>query len=421
MSAPETLRFLTPALARRIRAEFGTPVHVYDEATLTRNARQVLAFPNAFGLTARFAMKANPTAAVLKLFQSLGLHIDASTGFECRRAMRAGFPGPHISLSSQELPEDFADLVRLGVKVNATSLRQLERFGQALPGGRVGLRINPGLGSGSTNRTNVGGPGSSFGLWHESIPQAQAIAARHGLIIERLHTHIGSGSDPEVWKRVSEMSLNLVRQFPAVDTFNLGGGYKVGRMSHEKSTDLQDVGAPMKAAFERFAAETGRRLRLEIEPGTFLVALAGAVVSTVQDIVSTGAAGHTFLRLDTGMTEVLRPSLYGAQHPITVVPATERGDTDTASYLVAGHCCESGDILTPAPGDPEGLQPRVLQRAEIGDIAVIDGTGAYCAGMPAKNYNSFPEAAEVLVAADGTPRLIRRRQTLDQMLANEVV
>jgi diaminopimelate decarboxylase len=120
------------------------------------------------------------------------------------------------------------------------------------------------------------------------------------------------------------------------------------------------------------------------------------------------------------MTEVLRPSLYGAQHPIVVVPAQpeERG---LQEYLVAGHCCESGDVLTPEPGNSEGLQPRLLTEARIGDAVVIGGSGAYCAGMSAKNYNSFPEAAEVLLDRQGQAHLIRRRQTLDQVVANEVV
>ena len=131
----------------------------------------------------------------------------------------------------------------------------------------------------------------------------------HNLTIERIHTHIGSGSDPDIWQNVSILSLNLVRQFPNVVSLNLGGGYKVGRMSYEKSTDLQLVAEPVKQAFKAFADETGREIKLEIEPGTFLVANAGALITTIQDIVSTGETGHTFLKLDSGMTEVLRPSL----------------------------------------------------------------------------------------------------------------
>lgn len=106
--------------------------------------------------------------------------------------------------------------------------------------------------------------------------------AKHKLQVVRIHTHIGSGSDPVVWQRVATLSLNLVREFPEVVTLNLGGGYKVGRMKDEVSTDLQNIGTPVKKLFEEFAQETGRQLKLEVEPGTFLVANAGALVSTVQ-------------------------------------------------------------------------------------------------------------------------------------------
>ena len=120
------------------------------------------------------------------------------------------------------------------------------------------------------------------------------------------------------------------------------------------------------------------------------------------------------------MTDILRPSLYGAQHPIAIATATDRDDRETEDYMIVGHCCESGDILTPAPGDPEGLLPRTLTKAEIGDYVVIDGAGAYCAAMPAKNYNSFPEIPEILLQSDGTTRVIRKRQTLEQVLQNEI-
>ena len=155
----------------------------------------------------------------------------------------------------------------------------------------------------------MGGPAASFGIWYELINQVKEVVQKHGLKISRIHTHIGSGSDPATWQSVSKLSLDLVRQFQDVTTLNLGGGYKVGRMSTEKSTDLQVVGHPVAEAFKNFAEETGRELKLEIEPGTFLVANAGALVSTVQDIVTTGESGNTFLKLDSGMTEILRPSM----------------------------------------------------------------------------------------------------------------
>lgn len=422
----ESLNFLTPAAARAIAARFGTPVYVYDEASLVRNTEAALAFPNAYGLTVRYAMKASPNAAILKLFHRLGLHIDASSGFEAERAMRAGIPAEKISLSTQEFPGNFAELYEAGIRFNACSLSQLEKFGQRFPGASCGLRFNPGLGSGGTGKTNVGGPHSSFGIWHEWAGEAQAILDKYSLTAVRIHTHIGSGSDPAVWERASDMSLDLVRRFPDVTTLNLGGGYKVARATHETATDLQLIGKPVQAEFEKLACEkiadaTGRKVHLEIEPGTFLLANAGCIVATVQDVIRTGGPeGMHFLKLDTGMTELLRPSLYAAYHPIIVIPAEGDPAGELRDYLVVGHCCESGDVLTTTLDDPEALLPRRLPVTQAGDLCVIEGTGAYCAAMSAKNYNSFPEAPEVLLGADGEPRLIRQRQSLDQVLQNEI-
>ncbi len=416
----ESPTFISRSALERIVALAGTPVYVYDEATLLRQAEAALAFPHAFGLTVRYAMKAASNAALLRLFDSRGLHIDASSGYEAERAIRAGITPAKISLSTQELPADFADLVRRGIAVNACSLDQLDRVGAAFPGSKVGLRINPGLGSGGTTKTNVGGPASSFGIWHEHLDEADAIIDRHRLEVFRIHTHIGSGSDPAVWLKVAGMSLADVERYPTASVLNLGGGFKVARMPHESSTDLQVVGAPVRQLIADFASRTGRKLHFEIEPGTFLVANAGAVISTIQDMTDTGANGYRFLKLDTGMTELCRPAMYGSQHPMTVVPRDPARSAAEAAYIATGHCCESGDMLTPKSGDHETLEPRRLTEARIGDWLVIEGAGAYCSAMSTVNYNSFPQAPEVLLRTDGTPALIRRRQTLDQMLQNEV-
>ncbi|GMW03062.1 MAG: diaminopimelate decarboxylase [Candidatus Hydrogenedentota bacterium] len=416
----ESLLFLTEEQVRTVRAKFGTPVYVYDQATLEAQAAKLLAFPNAFGFSARFAMKACPSAAVIRVLHKAGLGIDASSAFEVERAMRAGVPASAIQLTAQQLPEDLAVIVNKGVSFNACSLHQLESYGALFPGTDVCVRINPGLGSGHSNRTNVGGPSSGFGIWHEYLDDVIAIAKNHGLKLTAMHTHIGSGTDPEVWHRCAGMSLAIAARLPEVTKLSLGGGFKVGRMQGEKSTDLHEVGVRVKADFEEFAAQHGRQLELELEPGTFLVANAGVIVATAVDVVDTGADGYRFIKVDSGMTEVLRPSLYGAQHPIVTVPAD--GETrGSAEYLVIGHCCESGDVLTPEPGNPEGLLPRELVETRIGDLVVIGGSGAYCAAMPAKNYNSFPEAAEVMLTSNGELKLIRKRQTLDQVLANEVL
>jgi diaminopimelate decarboxylase len=416
------MRFLTETLTARIRAQFGTPVYVYDQTSLERAADQALSFPAPCPLIVRFAMKALPNRAVLRLFDAKGLHIDASSGFEAERALAAGIAPEKIQITAQELPKDLKGLVQRGVLFNACSLHQLRRFGELFPGGALSVRINPGLGSGHNNRTNVGGPSSSFGIWHAKIEELLEIASQFELTVSGLHTHIGSGGDPEVWKRCAQLTLDIARRLPDLDRLSLGGGFKVARLPEENSADLQQIGRALAEDLAGYLAGRGENFQLEIEPGSYLVANAGAIVAEIMDIVDTHSpdqAGNAFLKVDTGMTELLRPSLYGAQHPIHVLPHGRPPDGEEEDYLIAGHCCESGDILTPAAGDPEGLAPRRLPRAQIGDTLVIEGAGAYAAGMSAKNYNAFPEAAEVLIDAQGELRVIRKRQTLDEALANE--
>jgi len=419
-SLPSGPLFLSAAQAAEVRARFGTPCYVYDRRTLEATARTVLAFPAPFGFTLRYAMKANPSGGVLSVFRDLGLHVDASSDFEVERALRAGFKPDTIQLTSQMPSRRLADHLGRGVLYNACSLHQLDSVGRVAPGREVAIRLNPGLGSGATNRTNTGGPASSFGIWHEYIDEARRIAKQHGLSIRTVHSHIGSGTDPEVWKRVTRMTLDLVGRFPEAITVNLGGGFKVGRMPEEPTVEMSDVGRNVANALHEFRQRTGRALHLEIEPGTYLVARAGAVVATCIDVVDTGREGYRFAKLDTGMTEVTRPSLYGAQHPIDVLPTDDDRGRERAAVVFVGPCCESGDILTPAPGDPEALAPRWVPMPKIGDLVVVGGAGAYCAAMSTINYNSYPQAPEVMLEADGSLRLLRRRQDPADVWANEV-
>ncbi len=426
----EKLRFLTDDDVREITGEFGTPVFVYSQKVLEEQAQKALAMPNAYGLTVRYAMKANPNTSILRILDRQGVHIDASSNFEVERAVRAGIPPEKILLTSQQLPDNLYEDFLNRVDINLTSLEQIRKYGDCFSGtdvfGRnkkISIRVNPGLGSGGTNRTNVGGPSSSFGIWHENFEDALNLIQDYGFDVKRLHTHIGSGSDHKIWEKVALMSLDyaekLVRLGHHLEVLNLGGGYKVGRMSDEESINLEESGNMVKKAFERFYDEIGVKLRLEIEPGTFLVANAGSLISRVVDIVKT--SDYTFIKTDTGMTEVTRPSLYGAQHPLVVVPKEKRFDRFTKDYVVVGHCCESGDILTPEKDNPEKLNTRTLRETKIGDLLVVEGVGAYCSSMSTKNYNSFPEAAEVLIDKSNTSHLIRKRQTLCQIVQNETV
>ena len=275
--------FLSPAEAAEVRKRFGTPCYVYDRATLEEAAGRALAFPHAFGLTVRYAMKANSCRAVLTLFRDLDLRVDASSDFEVERALRAGFAPERIALTSQAPSRRLRSFVDGGIRFTACSLHQLERFGDAFPGRDVTIRVNPGLGSGAANRVNTGGPASSFGIWHEDLDQAKALAARYGISIAGLHTHIGSGSDPAVWTRVARLSLEIAERLPDAIVVSLGGGFKVARVPGERGTDLEEVGAVVREEFLGFKRRTGRALDVEIERvgNTLVVRPIGAPLTNV--------------------------------------------------------------------------------------------------------------------------------------------
>ena len=405
-------------LYQELAQQYGTPLYVYDEKEILNRAKQVLAFQSPFGLTARYAMKANPNRAILRLYQKLGIQIDASSGFEATRAMLAGIPGKNILLTSQECPQNLNELINQGVEFNACSLHQLEQYAKLenRPSGLT-VRINPGKGSGFNPRTDVAGSTASFEIWPEDIPKIHEICEEFDLKITRVHTHIGAGTDPEVWKEVAEISSKMLHDFPDATVLNLGGGFKVDRMNSENDADLKEISSHVKTVLENFYKETGRKIHLEIEPGTFLSAICGAILTRIQDITST-TEEHRFLKIDAGMTEILRPTMYGAQHPMRVIQA--QPSEEKAYYYVVGHCCETSDTLTVEPDNADILRARKLGKAKIGDHLLIGGAGGYCSAMSAINYNSFPMAAEVLIQENGNPKLIRKRQTLLHMLENEM-
>ena len=371
-----------------------TPRFEYSRCTIQERIDALMSLSVPFGLTVRYAMKANPHGEILKMMDDGGVEFDASSSYEAEALLSAGVAGAHISLSSQQSPHNLPELLEAGVLFVATSFKQLEEFLKtANRPGKVGVRINPAMGSGHNNRTNTGGVNSSFGIWYEYGEEVRALTAAAGVTIDRLHIHIGSGADPYVWGQVMDQAIDIAREYPDVTSLNIGGGYKVHRYGEEVEADMTDIFSAFSEKLEAFAKETGRQLHLEIEPGTYFIAHAGTLVATVDDIVDTGKYGHTFLRLNTGMNDFLRTTLYGAQHKIEVI----NNETDLLSYIVVGHNCESGDIFTTEKGDPESVEPRSLKKAAIGDTVHIYDVGAYCASMRARGYNSFPDAVEVMV------------------------
>lgn len=378
----------------KLASEHGTPLYVYSRSSLAERAKKLLNLTLPYGLTVRYAMKANNHPDIIMLFQKAGLSFDASSSYEAIELLDLGVPGEKISLSSQQPAHNLVELLNAGVRFVATSLHQLELFA-ATPGRpqSVALRVNPGVGAGHNNRNMTGGANSSFGVWNDYVPDALQLAAEQGIMVDRLHIHIGSGADPSMWGKMMESALDIAETMPDVSTLDIGGGFKIRRFGDEKEADMSAIGDEFGRLLQGFADKTGRKLHLEIEPGTWLVGHAGVLLTGIVDMVDTGADGHKFLRLNTGMNDFARPTMYGSQHEIAVLNDSKSKE----SYVLVGHNCETGDIITTAPTDPEGIEPRKLNVAKIGDVVAIYDTGAYCRSMSHKGYNSYPNAREIMV------------------------
>lgn len=371
-----------------------TPRYEYSRAKIQERITQFNKLTAPYGLIVRYALKANPHPEILAQLHKGDIQFDASSSYEAADLLAQGIPGNCISLSSQQSPHNLEELLSKNVLFIATTLHQLDQFlALSKRPNTVGIRINPAMGHGHNNRTSTGGVSASFGIWHEYIPQVLERAREKGVRVDRLHIHIGSGTDSSVWDNVIVRSLEIAEQFPDVTSLNIGGGFKVHRFGEEKEGDMEMIMGIFSKRLETFASQTGRKLKLEIEPGTYFIAHAGTLIAKIDDIVDTGEGGYHFLRLNTGMNDFLRSTMYGAQHEIEVCNDVK----EKREYVVVGHNCESGDIFTPAPADPEGIAPRLLNVANIGDEIRIYDTGAYCASMRAKGYNSFPDAVEVMV------------------------
>jgi diaminopimelate decarboxylase len=373
---------------------------VYDTEAMTDELEHLQWWSRQipYGMTIRYAAKANPHSSIIDLFDEKALKFDASSVQEAHNISANTDVSPHrISLSSQVLRDSkmLRDLMKDGLSPVATSLRQIHMLGEIGLNDSIAVRMNPGEGSGHSKRVTVGGSASSFGIWKEQLPEVLDTAERTGVRVDRIHTHIGSGVDSGVWRDTIVRSLGIVEECPDVKTLDIGGGFKVARMPDEESTHIPSVFRIFGEELRGFAERTGREIHLEVEPGSLLVANAGTLLGRIEEVVSTDV--YDFLRLNVGMNAIMRPALYGAQHPIEVLPRLEKRIGPWKDYVVVGPCCESGDILTPTPGNPEEIQPRRLQEASVGDYVAIRGAGAYCASMSASQYNHIPPADEMVI------------------------
>lgn len=393
-----------------IAAREGTPLYVYSADTIASRYRATDEAFRSYPHALHYALKANSTLAIARLLRGLGAGADANSGGEIDVALRAGFiPAEIVFTGVGKTDAELMQAIDLGVKtINVESEGELERIDALAVAretrARVALRVNPDIDAQSHPHISTGLKTNKFGIALEAARDiGRRAAARAGLQIVGLHIHVGSQiTDLGPLRRAAEAIVALARELRAegiaIDHVDLGGGLGI-------SYDGSPVPSVADYAGALLPVVHGSGLALILEPGRNIVAPAGALLSRVVD-VKEQPGGKTFVILDAGMTELIRPMLYDAFHRIEPVLAATGPDIVCD---IVGPLCESSDTLGKA---------RRIPRPRVGDLFAIRDVGAYGAVM-ASNYNRRPMPAEVLVER-GTWSVIRRRQTIDDLLALEI-
>jgi diaminopimelate decarboxylase len=416
-ASPETPPVRRPAdwdddRLQALAAEFGTPLYVLDPGRVRENCERLLAaFPDA---TVDYAVKANTTRAVLETVEAAGLGAECASAGEVRRALDAGFPAERVRYTAVNPPaadlDSVVDRWREGHDLTVTvgARDTLDALAERGYDGRLCVRVNPGVGAGHHAKVTTG-DAPQFGVPYDRAPAVCAAAADRGRFVG-VHAHVGSGVSGEELSAhetlVARMAALADGLDPAPEFVSVGGGFGVPYRPEEPPLDLEAVAEATRGAFDCDA-------RLAVEPGRYVVADAGVLLTAVTGVKPTPET--TVVGVDAGLTTLLRPAMYDAYHEIRslsggvagasgATDAAERPDTDdreAVSCLVAGPVCETADVLG---------RERDLPAPERGDLLAVGTAGAYGYEM-ASAYNSRPRPAVVTVDGD----TVARRETLDDL------
>ena len=393
------------ALAR----EHGTPLFVYDAATIRARCAELA---QRFEVV-RYAQKANSNLAILAEVRAAGCQVDAVSAGELGRARAAGFAPEEIVFSADLFDRAALEaLARTPVRVNLGSPDMLAQYAELGLAREVTLRVNPGFGAGHGARVTTGGEHSKHGIWHADLQAVVAQARTLGLEVTGLHVHVGSGASVEGLVRAAEAMRELApRVGPSLAMISAGGGLPVPYRPGEARPDLDHLARAWGAVRSELESRLDRPIALEVEPGRYLVAEAGLLVTEVR---ATKRSGSTdFVLVDAGFHNLPRPVLYGAYHEVSLLG--REPDEPNVPQVVAGPLCESSDVFFQ---DVDGrIEPRFLPRMRVGDFLCVHDAGAYAASM-ASSYNGQPLAAEVLLMGWET-RLVARRQEAGELWCRE--
>ena len=405
--------FATPDQIRALAAQYPTPFHLYDEATLRAQAQSLAsAFAWNPGFREYYAVKACPNPAIIDVLREYGCGLDCATGTELELAERMGVAGADIMFSSNQTPAcDYAYATRLGATINFDDFAHLdfyERNVGPLPR-EVSLRVNPGGDFEGANGIFDRPQDAKFGMPVADMQRAAARLADAG--VERIGLHallcsntLGNAYYPRLARELFQMAADLYRSRGVRISFiNLSGGVGIAYRPEDAMPDIAAIGAGVRQAYEEVIVPSGLgEVSIYTELGRFMTGPAGCLVTRVLHLKHTY---HRYAGVDACMADLMRPALYGAYHHITVVPETDdpvRAACDrSAVYTVVGGLCENNDRFA---------NDRLLPELHVGDLLVIHDTGAHGRSMGFQ-YNGKLRHAEVLLQQDGSSRLIRRAET----------
>ena len=395
--------------------QFGSPLYVYNENVLRTCCRDLLGLSSHPGFRVNYSAKANTNPALLKIIREEGCVIDAMSPGELYMERLAGFtPDQILYVCNNVSSEELKNAVDAGLLVSVDSLAQLELMGQVNPGGRAMIRLNPGIGAGHHQKVITAGKKTKFGISPEALPEVRAILEAHGLRLTGLNQHIGSlFMDPQGYLDAMDVLLHLASDIkasgitPELEVIDFGGGFGIPYHKYENQPrlDLKALGEGIHTRISRWSAENAYHGRFFVEPGRYVVAECGVLLGTVHATKRNGE--HRFAGTDLGFNTLVRPVMYDSFHDIEIYRGAEAAVSETVVQNIVGNICESGDIMA---------HDRALPLIQEGDIIGVLDAGAYGFVM-SSSYNQRLRPAEVLITADGTPRLIRRRETFDDLSA----
>ncbi|EEK14599.1 diaminopimelate decarboxylase [Capnocytophaga gingivalis ATCC 33624] len=385
---------------------YGCPVYVYDAYKIrSQYERLIKAFAAVPSLRINYAMKALSNGSILKLMRKLGAGLDTVSIQEVKLGLHAGFAPEQIIFTPNGVSmEEIEEAASLGVQLNIDNLSILEQFGSKHPQVPVCIRINPHVMAGGNSKISVGHIDSKFGISIHQVPHILRIVENTKMHINGIHMHTGSDIlDIDVFLYAAEILFDAAKHFRELKFIDFGSGFKVPYKEGDIQTDIEELGEKLSQRFLEFCKLYGKDLTLAFEPGKFLVSEAGfflVKVNVVKQTTSTVFAG-----IDSGFNHLIRPMFYGATHFIENISNPEG---KKRFYSVVGYICETDTFAS----------NRQIAEISEGDILCFRNAGAYCYTM-ASNYNSRPRPAEVLWI-DGQAKLIRKAETLEDLLRNQV-